>query len=57
MEDANPVNTEDYKDNKQKAFHGRLLVYIQSLDKPGKATISLSSPGLKETSVAIEMVK
>jgi hypothetical protein len=57
MEDANPTNTEDYKDSKQKAFHGRLLVYIQSLDKPGEATISLSSSGLKSKSVVIDVVK
>jgi beta-galactosidase len=57
MEDANPTNTEDYKDSKQEAFHGRLLVYIQSLDKPGEATISLSSSGLKSKSVVIDVVK
>ena len=57
MEDANPVNTDDYKDNKQKTFHGRLLIYIQSLDKPGKAEISLTSPGLKSTSVQLDIVK
>jgi beta-galactosidase len=57
MEDANPVNTEDYKDNKQKAFHGRLLVYIQSLDKPGKATVTISSPGLKGQIVEIDVIK
>ena len=51
IEDSNPMNTEDYKDNKQKAFHGKLLIYIQSLDQPGEITVSLSSPGLKGTSV------
>jgi beta-galactosidase len=57
MEDANPRNTEDYKDNKQKAFHGRLLVYIQSLDKEGKAEIKFGSPGLKSASVQFNIVK
>jgi beta-galactosidase len=56
-EDANPVNIEDYKDNKQKAFHGKLLVYIQPTDKTGKANITVSSPGLKSSSVQIEVVK
>ena len=51
MEDSNPRNIEDYKDNKQKAYHGKLLIYVQSLDKPGKAVIKLSSPGLKGTTV------
>jgi len=57
MEDANPVNTDNYKDNKQKSFHGKLLIYIQSLDKPGKAEISLTSPGLKSTTVQLDIVK
>jgi beta-galactosidase len=57
MEDANPGNTEDYKDNKQKAFHGKLLVYLQSLDKTEKGTITLSSPGLKGTVVNIDLIK
>jgi beta-galactosidase len=57
MEDANPRNTDDYKDNKQKAFHGRLLIYIQSLDKSGKATITISSPGLKGQNVEINVTK
>jgi hypothetical protein len=57
MEDSNPVNTENYKDNKQHAFHGKLLVYIQSLDKPGKAVIKLTSPGLQPAIVEIEVVE
>lgn len=57
MEDSNPVNTENYKDNKQHAFHGKLLIYIQALDKPGKAVIKLTSPGLKTAIVEIEVVE
>jgi beta-galactosidase len=57
MEDSNPRNTEDYKDNKQKAFHGKLLIYVQSLDKPGKAVITLSSPGLQSAFVELNVVK
>lgn len=57
MEDSNPRNTEDYKDNKQKAFHGKLLIYIQSLDKTGKGTITLSSPGLKGAVVNLDVVR
>ena len=57
MEDSNPRNIEDYKDNKQKAYHGKLLVYLQSLDKSGKAVITLSSPGLQGTTVEINVVK
>ena len=57
MEDSNPRNIENYKDNKQHAFHGKLLIYLQSLDKPGKAVIKLSSPGLKGTTVEIDVIK
>ena len=57
MEDSNPENIEYYKDNKQHAYHGKLLIYLQSLDKPGKVVIKLSSPGLKGTSVNIDVVK
>jgi beta-galactosidase len=55
MEDSNPRNIEDYKDNKQNAYHGKLLLYIQSLDKSGKAVIKLSSPGLQGTSVELDV--
>jgi hypothetical protein len=57
MEDANPRNTDNYKDNKQKVFHGRLLIYIQSLDKSGKVVVALNSPGLKSASVQFDIVK
>ncbi len=57
MEDSNPVNTEDYKDNKQHAYHGKILVYVQSTGKPGKAKVTLSSAGLKSTTVELNVVK
>lgn len=57
MEDSNPVNTENYKDNKQHAFHGRLLVYLQAMDKPGTVRIRLTSPGLKEYSLVIPVME
>jgi hypothetical protein len=34
-----------------------MLVYIQSLDKPGKAVIKLTSPGLQTAIVEIEVVE
>ncbi len=55
MEDSNPSNTEDYKDNKQKAFHGKLLIYLQATDKPGVVTIKLSSPGLKDSTILLDV--
>ncbi len=57
MEDSNPSNVEDYKDNKQHAFHGKLLIYLQSLDKTGTVTIKLSSPGIQGATVELNVVK
>lgn len=57
MEDANPVNIEDYKDNKQHAFRGKLLLYLQSLDNPGKVTVTLTADGLQSATVQLEVVK
>ena len=57
MEDANHSNTEDYKDNKQHAFHGRLLIYLQASDKPGQVTVSLNSPGLQGTTVRFNITR
>ena len=55
MEDSNPSNIEDYKDNRQHAYHGKLLIYLQSLDKSGKASVTLSSPGLEGSVVEFEL--
>jgi beta-galactosidase len=57
MEDSNPSNTENYKDDKQHAYHGRLLIYLQAMDKTGTVKIRLTSPGLKECSLAIPVVE
>ncbi len=57
MEDSNPANIEDYKDNIQHSFHGKLLIYIQSLDKPGHVTIKLSSPGLADAVVELNLME
>jgi beta-galactosidase len=56
MEDANPQNTEDYKGIKHKTYHGKVLIYVQSLDKSGKATITLSSVGLKSATVSLDII-
>ena len=57
MEDSNPANIEDYKDNKQHAYHGKLLIYLQSTDKTGPVSIKLSSPGLTGTSLELNNIK
>ena len=56
IEDSNPRNIENYKDNKQNSYHGKVLLYIQSLDKPGNATVKVTSPGLHSAVVELEIV-
>jgi hypothetical protein len=48
LESGSSVSHEDYKSNKRKAFHGKLLAYIQSQKNPGTCKLRISSPGLKE---------
>lgn len=56
MEDANPRNTEEYKDNEQSAYHGNLLIYLQSLDKGGTATITVSAEGLESATIKMSVI-
>ena len=55
MEDSNPTNTEDYKDNTQHAWHGRLLVYLKPEQTAGRAAVTLTSPGLENTVVELNI--
>jgi len=57
MEDSNPSNIEDYKDNQQHAYHGKLLIYLQSTDKTGKVTVTLTSRGLESTIMQLEVIQ
>ena len=57
IEDSNSRNIENYKDNKQNSYHGKVLLYIQSLDKTGKATVKVTSRGLKSALIELEIIK
>ncbi|MDP4205891.1 MAG: glycoside hydrolase family 2 TIM barrel-domain containing protein [Bacteroidota bacterium] len=57
IEDANPENVENYKTNKRTSYKGKVLVYVQSLEKAGVATVKLSSPGLKPVTVVLTVGK
>jgi beta-galactosidase len=57
MEDSNPSNTENYKDNKQHTFHGKLLIYLQSSDKPGTVRIKLKSQGLETCNIELSVIE
>jgi beta-galactosidase/beta-glucuronidase len=57
MEDSNPSNIEDYRDNRQHAYHGKLLIYVQSMDKSGTAVIKLTSPGLPVKMIELDVLE
>ena len=57
IENANPRDTTDYKLNTRKTYRGRVIVYIQALDKKGTAKIKLTSPGLKPAEIELNIVK
>lgn len=54
LEASNPSDMTDYTDNKQRVFQGKMIAYLQATDK-GKAEITFTSPGLKDTSVEINL--
>jgi len=43
----------DYADNRHRAYHGRLLAYIESTGKEEPVTISFSTPLLKGTQIIL----
>jgi len=57
MEDSNPTNIENYKDNRQHAYHGKLLIYLQAAGKTGKVLVTLSSAGLETCKIELNLTK
>lgn len=55
LESGSSSSHEDYKSNKRKAYHGKLLAYIQSQRKPGMIKIKLSAPGLQPSTVDLSI--
>lgn len=47
LESGSTTSHEEYKANKRKVFKGRLLAYIQSEQKAGAVTVTLTAPGLQ----------
>lgn len=47
LESGSTTSHEAYKADKRKVFRGKLLAYVQSRQKAGPVTITLSSPGLQ----------
>lgn len=53
LEGSNNSDMSDYTDNRHRAYHGRLLAYIESTGKEEPVTISFRSPLLKGTQIIL----
>lgn len=51
LESGSSVSHEDYKSNKRKVFHGKLLAYIQSQQKHGAIKVTVTAAGLQPQEV------
>ena len=55
LEASNNSDMGNYKDNVQRAFHGRLLAYIQSTGTTGEATLKFTAPWLKPAEIKLKI--
>ena len=53
LEASNNSDMGNYRDNKQRAFHGRLLAYIQTNGTSGEATLKFTAPWLKSAEIKL----
>ncbi|MCC9168698.1 DUF4982 domain-containing protein [Pontibacter sp. XAAS-A31] len=55
LESGSLVSHEDYKANKRKVLHGKLLGYLQAQQKAGKVKVTLQSPGLQAQTIELQV--
>ncbi|MBG6234465.1 hypothetical protein IWX76_001020 [Pedobacter sp. CAN_A7] len=56
MEAGNNSDMSNYTDNKQRVFHGKMIVYIQANGKPGEqVAVRFTSPWLKPAIINIKL--
>ena len=53
LESGDHASHEDYKAAKRRAYHGRMLGYLRSMDEAGSITVTLSAAGLEGAIVKI----
>ena len=53
MEASNNADMGSYTDNRQRAFYGRLLVYLQATGEEGRGEVEFSAPWLKKATLSI----
>lgn len=54
LEGSNNRDMSDYTDNRHRAYHGRLLAYVQTTGEKGEIRVKLTSPLLKGTEVILK---
>jgi len=56
MEAGNNSDMTDYTDNKQRVYHGKMIVYVQANGKPGEqVSVRFSSPWIKPAIINIKL--
>ena len=55
LEASNNSDMGNYRDNTQRAFHGRLLAYIQTTGTTGEATLRFTAPWLKPAEIKLRI--
>lgn len=55
MEASNPSDMGNYKNNRLRAHHGRMIVYVEATGEKGTALVNLSSPWLDGATIEIIM--
>ena len=53
LEGSDNADMGDYTDNRQRAYHGRLLAYVQTTGQPGVARVRFTSPLLRGTEIEL----
>jgi hypothetical protein len=54
LESSNNSDMGNYRDNKQRAFAGRLLAYIQTTGTSGEIRLKFTAPWLKPAEVRLQ---
>lgn len=55
LEAGNNEDMGDYKDEKQRVFHGRLIAYVQAIGKKGEAVVKFTSPWLQASEIVLNV--
>jgi len=55
LEAGNNSDMGNYRDNVQRAYHGRLLAYIQTTGTAGEATVKFTAPWLKPAEIKLQI--